>query len=232
VVIHALATAGGRMRWGLVVPGLGTVLAAWVLLIVEPRSHTVGDFAPMWVAMTLAMMVPTVLRPMARAADGSPARAWAFVLGFVSVWCAAGVPAFVVLTGITWTPFWTALLWLGVGAYQVMPGTYPLLSSCSGIRFHGDPVRYGARQGLRCVASCGPIMVGVMATAMLLPGLILPLALLVGLTVLLCWEKSARATARSVAAVGVVLVALAAGSLVLGVGSNAGGHHESGTSIS
>ncbi len=229
----ALAVADVRLRWSVVVPGSVLVLGAWVVLAAAPDSHTVAAFAPMWVAMTLAMMLPTVVRPMMRAANGSPIRAWAFGAGFAYVWITAGLPANLAMTAIKWTPFWIALVWLAAGVYQLTPALRRLLSSCRSIRYDGDPVRYGVRQGLRCVGSCAPIMLAVMVTAMAVPGTVLPMTLLVGLTVMLCWEKGPRTSSRSLAAVGLVLIAVASGALVLGIGAGGASHHHvSGTSRS
>lgn len=230
---YALAGADVRVRWTVLLPGSVLVLGAWAVLATMPSSHAAAPFAAMWLAMTLAMMVPTVVRPMMRAADGSTGRAWLFAGGFVTVWLAAGLPGYLIVTSIEWTPFWIALLWVVAGVYQLTPALRGLLSSCRSIRYEGDPVRYGVRQGLRCVGSCGPIMLAVMITAMVLPGSILPLTLLVGLTVLLCWEKGPRTSARSIAAVGLVMITLAAGALVLGIGPGGAGHaHGAGVSRS
>jgi len=233
LVTHVLLASEVSLRWRVVLPGAALVLTAWAVLATMPDSHALPAFAVMWAAMTLAMMLPTVVRPMMRAASGSAARAWSFASGFVLVWLAAGIPAYVVMTGIEWTPLWIALLWVAAGVYQLTPALHRLLSSCRSIRYDGDPLRYGVRQGLRCVGSCAPIMSAVMVTSMLLPGAILPLALLVGLTVLLCWEKGARTSPRLIAAVGVTLIAVASGALVLGIGTQASGHHHvTGTSRS
>ena len=62
------------------------VAAAWVVLALVPVSHGLTAFGAMWLAMSVAMMVPTVMRPMQRAAAGSPRRAWLFLGGFVAVW--------------------------------------------------------------------------------------------------------------------------------------------------
>lgn len=77
----------------------------------------------MRVAMSIAMMLPTVTRPMMRAAEGFPRRAWPFLSTFVIVWLVAGVPAHLLMNAIQWTPFWIALariapvaLLLGSGA--------------------------------------------------------------------------------------------------------------------
>ena len=112
----------------------------------------------MWVAMSVAMMIPTVLRPMMRAADGSVARRRAFGVGFIAVWLIAGVPTYVVMNAVEWTSGWIATAWVLAGAYQLTPVMQRNLTTCRSVRYADDPARYGARQGVRCVASCWPVM--------------------------------------------------------------------------
>jgi predicted metal-binding membrane protein len=185
----------------------------------------------MWAAMSVAMMIPTVLRPMMRAAQGSVSGAWRFVAGFLAVWFVAGVPTFVVMNAVEWTTGWIAAAWVLAGAYQLTPVMQRNLTTCRSVRFTGDPTGYGARQGLRCVASCWPVMLAVMVTAMALPGTVLPLLALVGVTALLCWEKQPGTTSRAVAAVGMAMLLVAAGGAVM-LGGGGAAHHSTGTSTS
>jgi predicted metal-binding membrane protein len=176
----------------------------------------------MWAAMSVAMMLPTVTRPMMRAADGSAARAWTFVGGFLAVWLAAGVPAYLLMNSVQWTPFWIALTWIVAGAYQMLPLQHRLVRSCSAVPYVGHALRYGARQGIRCVTSCAPIMLAAMVTAMALPGFVAPVVVLLGVTVLLCWEREPSTPRQAMAVVGMVLMlAAVAGVMLLGSG---GGH--------
>lgn len=221
-MIAALLTAGPAFAARAVAPMSGAVVAAWVVLAFATDHSTVASFTVMWVAMSVAMMVPTTARPMMRAADGSARRAWVFLGGYLAVWLVAGVPTYVVMNAIAWTPFWIALTWIAAGLYQVTPAMHRLVRSCSSVRYSGDPLAYGMRQGVRCVASCAPIMLAVMVTAMSLPGLILPLALLLGLTVLLCWEKEPSTPRQALMGVGMAMIMIAVlGVLVLGGGGAA-----------
>jgi predicted metal-binding membrane protein len=220
-----------RMPAGVLVPGAVLVLAGWVLLALA-RDHTSApSFATMWAAMSVAMMIPTALRPMMRAAQGSVRGAWQFVAGFLAVWLVAGVPTFVVMSAVDWTAGWIAAAWVLAGAYQLTPVMQRNLTTCRSIRFTGDPAAYGVRQGLRCVASCWPVMLAVMVTAMALPGTVAPLLALAAVTVLLCWEKQPGTTGRAVAAVGMAMLLVAAGGAVL-LGGGGAAHHSSGTSTS
>lgn len=231
-MVQALALAPRRFQAGVLVPGALLILVGWAVLALVRDHAAVGSFAAMWGAMAVAMMVPTVLRPMMRAADGSVARAWQFVLGFTAVWCVAGVPAFLLMNAITWTPFWIAVAWFVAGLYQLTPLMQRSLATCRSVRFDGDPLAYGARQGGRCVASCWPVMLAVMVTVMAVPGTVVPLLALVGLTVLLCWEKQPGVAPRAIASIGMAMLLLAAGGFVLLGDGDGAAHHSSGTSTS
>ena len=224
--------AAPRIRAGVLLPGAALVLAGWVVLAVVRDHVSVPSFATMWVAMSVAMMIPTVLRPMMRAAQGSAWGAWRFATGFLAVWVVAGVPTYLVMNGVEWTTAWIAATWVLAGAYQLTPLMQRQLTTCRSVRYTGDATRYGARQGVRCVASCWPVMLAVMVTAMALPGAVLPLLALVGVTALLCWEKQPGTTSRAVASVGMAMLLVAAGGVVLLGGGGSAAHHSTGTSTS
>ncbi len=195
------------------------VVAAWVLVALTPMDR----FWTMWLAMAVAMMVPSVSRPLARAADGSPLRALAFTAGFVAVWAAAGVPALLLGRAITWTPGALALAWAVAGAWQLLPWVRRQLVTCRSVGYHGNPSAYGLRQGLRCVTSCGPLMIAAGATMMLLPQLWLSMLLLVAVTALVCWQKSPLRSSRTLVVVGMAMLLLGAVSWTLvGNGASAG----------
>lgn len=227
-----LVLAPPRMRVGVLLPGAVLVLGGWVVLAVVRDHASVPSFATMWIAMSVAMMIPTALRPMTRAARGSALGAWRFATGFLAVWLVAGAPAYVVMNAVEWTTGWIATAWVLAGAYQLTPVMHRTLTTCRSVRFAGDPTTYGARQGVRCIASCWPVMLAVMVTAMALPGTVLPLLALVAITVLLCWEKQPGTTARAVASVGMAMLLLAAGGVVLLGGGGSTAHHSTGTSTS
>ena len=226
---QAIALAPRRVRAGVLVPGAALVLAGWAVLAVARDHRELSAFAAMWAAMAIAMMVPTVLRPMMRAADGSVSRAWAFLAGFTAIWLVAGVPTYLVMNAIEWTPFWIAASWFVAGAYQLTPVMHRQLGTCRSVRYDGDAAAYGIRQGLRCVASCWPVMLAVMVTAMALPGTVLPLLALVAVTALLCWEKQPGVASRTIASVGMAMLLVAAGGYVL-AGGGGSAHHADGVS--
>ena len=209
------------------VPVALAVVVAWVVVAVTPMHA----FWTMWVAMAAAMMLPSVVRPLARAAEGSPWRAAAFAAGFLAVWTLAGVPALLITHAVAWTPAWLATAWIVAGTWQIaLRGRF---STCRSIAYRGRAGEYGVRQGLRCVATCGPLMIAVGVTVMAVPSLALALLLLVAVTALVCWEKSPRRSSRMVAAVGLAMV-LVAGVVwvVAGNGPQAhGGHAMAGMSV-
>lgn len=208
------------------------VVAAWITLAAIPRSHGILAFVLMWGVMAIAMMIPTVMRPLQRAAAGSAVRALNFVCGFVAVWLVVGVPAYLVMNAIVWTPAWVALAWMGAGAYQLTPWMLRNVAACHTVRFDGRPLAYGMRQGLRCVASCWPVMMAVMVTAMVIPSALLSVAALALVTIAVCWEKDPRTSARMVAALGVALLLMGAAGFVTLGGGTGQSHHAIGSSTS
>jgi predicted metal-binding membrane protein len=207
------------LRAGLLVPAAVAIALAWLLLAATADHGSVASFGLMWSAMALAMMLPTATRPLLKAAEGSARRGWVFTAGFLGVWIAAGPLAYAAMTAIAWTPFWIALAWVAAGTYQVTPQVQRLMRSCSSVGYDGRPGRYGLRQGLRCVASCAPVMLAAMVTAMALPSLVAPVLVMVALTVLLCWEKRPTTSQRALTAVGMAMIVVAViGVMVLGGG--------------
>lgn len=218
-MIATLLSARPAFAARVLIPVAGAVLAAWVVLAFATDHTSLASFSLMWVAMSIAMMIPTTTRPMLKAANGSAQRAWVFLAGYVTVWLMAGVPAYALMNAITWTPFWIAMAWIAAGLFQVTPLVHQLNRSRSSVRFFGEPLSYGLRQGVRCVGSCAPVMLAVMVTAMSLPGLVLPLALLIALTVLLCWEKEPSTLRQALMGVGMAMILVAVlGVMVLGGG--------------
>lgn len=223
-MVAALLSADARLRVGVVLPAAAAVLAAWIVVALATDHSSVGTFSVMWVAMSIAMMLPTVTRPMMKAADGSPRRAWTFLSTYLVVWLVAGVPAYLLMNAIQWTPFWIALTWIVAGLYQVLPVQHRLARSCSSVSYTGGASDYGFRQGVRSLASCAPIMLAAMVTAMVLPGLVAPVALLLGITVLLCWEREPSTPRQAMVGAGMAMMLLAVAGVML-FGSGAGHLH-------
>jgi predicted metal-binding membrane protein len=223
-MVAVLRSADARLRTGVVLPAATAVLVAWITVALATDHASAGTFTVMWIAMSIAMMLPTVTRPMMRAAEGSPRRAWTFLFTYVLVWLVAGVPAYLLMNAIEWTPFWIALTWIVAGLYQALPVQHRLARSCSSVAYDGRAGDYGLRQGVRSVASCAPIMLAAMVTAMALPGFIAPVALLLGITVLLCWEREPSTPRQAMVGVGMAMMLLAVAGVML-FGSGAGHLH-------
>lgn len=223
-MVPALLSADPRLRAPVLVPTMALVAGAWILLVLAGDHSSVRAFAAMWLVMSIAMMIPTTVRPMLRAADGSVHRAWTFLSGFTLTWLVAGIPAYFVMNAIQWTPFWIALAWIAAGVYQVLPMKHRLVRRCSSVPFTGGAMSYGLRQGMRCVASCTPIMLAAMVTAMALPGFVAPALLLLGITVLLCWEREPSVPRQAMVVVGMAMM-LAAVAGVMFFGGGAGHVH-------
>jgi len=153
-----------------------------------PSLPSFGMFVPMWVAMCIAMMLPTAL-PMIhcmnricerRKVQGRAyAPSWLFILGYVVLWVAFGIVCWVVayllfmLIG-GWLGDWRHL-WIAVGAVFVFGGVYqlsPLKNAC--LKGCQHPVSFimkswkegrsgafqmGMKHGAACVGCCAALMI-------------------------------------------------------------------------
>jgi len=137
-----------------------------------------------WVAMMAAMMLPAVLPVVgryARTAGGTFAAAPVFVVGYLAVWSAVGIPAFVASTYLN--PVMHSVSWMGrvAGAVALLAGFHQLspikarcLRHCSCPAFSsGDSasepeglvaaIVAGGRYGISCLGSCWLLMVVLIA---------------------------------------------------------------------
>lgn len=186
---------------------------AWVVMILLPmRSDGLGLIAG-WIAMVIAMMVPTVLRPMRRLADGSQVRALGFLIGYTSVWLLAAIPALWLMNVSMASSFLNGLLWVAAGVVQIAPGTAESLHRCRRLSKSDNPLTSGLRQGLWCQRGCFLVMVAAMTTAMQM-NVVGGLVVMVAATALMVWEKWHRATLEQVRAVGAALVMIGAAAIL------------------
>jgi len=187
-------------------------------------------FLVAWVAMMAAMMLPAVL-PVVRlyaraAAAGNAAPVGIFVAGYLGLWSAVGIPAFLAWSRLN-GPVAHAYPWAGrfAGAVAVAAGLYqvsPLKSMClrhcrSPISFflqHGKhldrPARAflaGGHHGMYCLGCCWMLMVLLIAFGTM------QLAWMLALAVLILLEKVApfgdrlrQVTAAMLVLLGVVLL--------------------------
>ena len=187
-------------------------------------------FLVAWVAMMAAMMLPAVL-PVVRlyaraAASGHAAPVIVFVGGYIALWSAVGVPAFLAWSRLN-APVAQATPWAGrlAGAVAVAAGLYqltPLKGLC--LRHCRSPMSFflhhgkhldrpvgafvaGTRHGLFCLGCCWVLMVLLIALgAMQLAWMAALAALILLEKVAPFGERLARLSAVLFVAIGVVLI--------------------------
>lgn len=142
---------------------------------------TLGTFVLAWVAMMAAMMLPSVA-PVVRIYASAAGRGLAaplpvFVAGYLVVWSAIGLPAFVawralanpLANGARWAELLAGAVLVVAAAYQVSPLKRACLRHCRsplgffmGLRGNlRDPrvaLRAGASHGLVCLGCCWALM--------------------------------------------------------------------------
>jgi predicted metal-binding membrane protein len=146
-------------------------------------TTSLAAFLIAWVAMMAAMMLPAVLPVVgryARAAAGNAIPAILFVAGYLAVWTAVGIPAFVASTRLN--PVMHSCPWVGrvagavallAGLHQLSPFKATCLRHCRWpIFLSGEPgdqhaparaLRAGGRYGSYCLGSCWMLMLVLIA---------------------------------------------------------------------
>lgn len=191
-------------------------------------TMSLAAFLVAWVAMMAAMMLPAVLpdvRRYAQAAAGHATAAIIFVAGYLAVWTAVGIPAFVASTHLN--PVMHSCSWVGrvagavallAGLHQLSPFKATCLSHCRwpislsdqpGDRRGGAALafRAGGRYGIYCLGSCWMLMLVLIAFGTM------QLAWMLALAVVIWLEKVApfgdqlrRLTAVAFVVIGVALL--------------------------
>lgn len=191
-------------------------------------AMSLAAFLIAWVAMMAAMMLPAVFPIVgryARAAGGRAAPAILFVTGYLAVWTAVGIPAFVASTRLN--PVMHSCPWVGrvAGAVALVTGLHQLSSFKATCLRHcrwptsisGEPgvhrdgparaFRAGGRYGIYCVGSCWMLMLVLIAFGTM------QLVWMLALSVVIWLEKVApfgdqlrRFTAAIFVVLGVVLL--------------------------
>ncbi len=157
------------------VPGALTALAlgGWVASAVAMKGMTamegpgsMGAFLWLWVAMSAAMMLPSLV-PAASLATGVGRSATGFVGGYAAVWAATGVLAYVAADALA-----AASAWLAVGAialaaaYQLTPWKSACLRRCRGplgLLVRKRAFHAGLEHGLVCLGCCWALMLALLA---------------------------------------------------------------------
>jgi predicted metal-binding membrane protein len=186
-----------------------------------------------WVIMMAAMMLPSaapmilLYRTVARgrATHGHPlVPTWLFVLGYLVVWAAFGVPMYLASQAVSaalasdlrlaeWAPYGVALVLLAAGAYQFTPLKQVCLRACQSplgfLMAHWRPGPCGAfRLGLDHGAYCTGCCWGLMAVLVAAGAMGLAWVLLIALVV--AAEKLLPGGQRAAWIAGGVLLALGA----------------------
>lgn len=243
--VSSTVRLGARTVGGVPVAAVLVALAlvAWVAIAMLARGEHASPatgagvaawYVGMWVTMTAAMMLPSVLPMVVTFARVSAQRAtrgqglvpaWVFVAGYGLAWTAYGVLAYALLGAIAslqlellaWDrqgPLVAAAAVAAAGLYQLTPLKQACLSRCRHplhYVMHGwrpgrlGALRMGAEHGLHCVGCCWGLMVVLFAVG------VMSLPWMGVVAVLMLAEKVLPRGERLSRPIGVALLALAAG---------------------
>jgi predicted metal-binding membrane protein len=199
----------------------------------QGMSETAGQGAlvlAMWIAMTLAMMLPTaagMIVTYAQIADtaarkGEPAVSpLVLTAGYVSVWLGFAIAATVLQAALTRvavldlamasvSPLFSGAVFIGAGAYQFTALKHACVTRCQRpfpfffANWSSEPrgiLRLGVRQGLYCLGCCWATMLAMFAVG------VMNVVWMVALGLVMTLEKM-MVTTRFSHAVGVVFVAI------------------------
>jgi len=168
---HALGTPG---RTAALL--LGAAGAAWIVTFERMRGMDAGPgtdlggfgwYLGIWVTMTAAMMLPTVLPHAAWLARRAPA--FLFALGYLTVWTAYGLAVYTVYRLITsfdtgwlaWDeagPYAAGVVIVAAGLYELSPFKRRSLRRCRMFPEDTGALRGGLAHGLDCVGCSGGLM--------------------------------------------------------------------------
>ena len=163
---------------------------AWVYVVLVPGGMGMGlpAFVFAWTIMMAAMMLPSAapfVMLYRRGATGS--HTMLLVAGYLAVWAAAGVPAWLAMTFLPMTLAPIALAVAGV--YQLTPLKTTCLRQCRSPadflvqRWGRGALRLGVEHGVWCLGCCWALMAVLVLTGMM------GIAWVVGLAALVALEK-------------------------------------------
>jgi predicted metal-binding membrane protein len=231
--------------------GLALIGRALVEVLCRPSfgahgaSQTAGQGAlvlAMWIAMTLAMMLPTaagMIVTYAQIADtaarkGEPAVSpLVLTAGYVGVWLGFAVLATVLQVALTQmalldaamasaSPLFSGAVFIGAGAYQFTALKHACLARCQRpfpflfANWSSEPrgiFRLGVRQGLHCVGCCWATMLAMFAVG------VMNVVWMVALGLVMTLEKM-MVTTRFSHAVGVAFIAIGVAFIVVSVAAH------------
>jgi predicted metal-binding membrane protein len=204
---------------------------AWtVAMAAMPECHVLGlaPFVVMWTVMMAAMMFPSMIPVVLAFAGFARGRtappliaAPLFVLGYLVVWGALGIPAHALMVAVAGlrdavprlAPVWPALggvLLIACGIYQLTPFKDACLRHCRvphlflGHHWRdglGGAFLLGAHHGLYCAGCCASLMIVLMVVGLM------NMVWMVGLSVLIYVEKIVPRASMVVRVAGVALCA-------------------------
>lgn len=164
----------------------------------EPLLSSWAESWSHWVLMVAAMMLPVVAPQVRNVAMRSlwlrrQRSAGLFVVGYVAVWVAVGAVVLTPLVALDLHPLgtpWLVGILIVAAAWQVSPPRRRILRRCASLRLGPaagrsadlDCAKAGVRSGRRCLATCGPLMLAMVASHSLL--------LMAGLLVVLLTERA------------------------------------------
>jgi predicted metal-binding membrane protein len=188
----------------------GVAVVAWGIVLAQPVGMGAGlvVFVVAWTAMMAAMMLPSVLPLVLLYRRGaSPGRTALLVMGYLAVWGAAGVPAWIAQELV---PMTASPIALGVaGLYQLTPAKQACLVKCRApadflMQHWGrGPLRMGAAHGAWCLGCCWALMAVLVIVGMM------GLAWVIGLAAVVAVEKLTRRGVYFSRVTGVILLAAA-----------------------
>jgi predicted metal-binding membrane protein len=164
---------------------LGAAGIAWLVTFERMRGMDAGPgtdlgglgwYLGIWVTMTAAMMLPSVLPHVARLARRAPALL--FTVGYLAVWTGYGLAAYAVYrlatafdTGwLAWDeagPYVAGGLIVGAGIYELTPLKQRSLRRCRSPQHSAGAFRSGLAHGLDCVGCSGGLMVVLFAVGVM-----------------------------------------------------------------
>ena len=188
-------------------------------------------FVTVWTIMMVAMMLPAAA-PMILIFAAAQARrdrhvavpTWIFVAGYILVWAAAGLGAYVLdqaftellrshasIDRVTWAPLALGITLILAGLYQFTPLKHVCLRQCRSPwgfvaqywrEGRTGAVNMGVRHGLYCLGCCWALFAVLTAVGMM------SIAWMLSLTLVVFAEKVFPYGVRISAAVGVALIAI------------------------
>ena len=188
----------------------GIVATAWAVTATAPETVDLGPapFLASWTAMMAAMMLPSAAPLVLIYRRGTtPASTAALASGYLAVWAALGLFAYLYMRSEAMVEPWLAFA--AAGLYQVTPVKTACLHRCRSpvafllTRFGRSPLRIGIEHGASCAGCCWALMLVLVVAGSMGLGWALGIAAVVFV------EKLAPYGQHFARATGIALLALA-----------------------